>query len=64
MKEENSGRADSGDSQAGWSRLSGLPSDSASTLTSKIRDQQIYLCLTSTLLRLAKEAGASEGALK
>jgi hypothetical protein len=33
-------------------------------LLDKIKDQQNYLCLTNTLLRLAKEAGAPEEALQ
>jgi hypothetical protein len=36
---------------------------SSSILLDKIQDQQIYLSLTSTLLRLAKEAGTPEDAL-
>lgn len=38
--------------------------DTTSILLEQIQDQQIYLCLSSTLLRLAKEAGAPEDALK
>lgn len=40
------------------------PDNATSILLEQIQDQQIYLCLSSTLLRLAKEAGAPEEALK
>ena len=48
-------------------RGNGFPfskSHQRSLLLDKIKDQQNYLCLTNTLLRLAKEAGAPEDALQ
>ena len=39
-------------------------SNQKSILLDNIKDQQIYLCLTNTLLRMAQEAGASQSALE
>ena len=46
-----------------WETSNNAAPHSSSTLLDKIRDQQIYLSLTSTLLRLAKEAGTPEDSL-
>jgi len=41
-----------------------MSSQSSSILLPKIQDQQFYLCLTNTLLRLASEAGTPSEVLE